>query len=114
MFRDGAAMPNDRAKILLRAVSRIINMLPNRISISGHTSISPSGRTLGSDWALSSARADVARQLLQGAGVSADRVYQVSGKANSDPLFPDDPMLAGNRRISIILLREAPVLPPDR
>ncbi len=114
MFKDGAAMPNDRARILLRAVSRIINMLPNRISISGHTSISPNGRTQGSDWALSSARADVARQLLQGAGVSADRVYQVSGKANSDPLFPDDPMLAGNRRISIILLREAPVLPPDR
>ena len=114
MFKDGAAMPNDRAKILLRAISGIINQLPNRISISGHTSISPNGRTQGSDWALSSARADVARQLLQGFGVSADRVYQVSGKANSDPLFPDDPMLAGNRRISIILLREAPVLPPDR
>ena len=114
MFKDGAAMPNDRAKILLRAISGIINQLPNRISISGHTSISPNGRNQGSDWALSSARADVARQLLQGFGVSADRVYQVSGKANSDPLFPDDPMLAGNRRISIILLREAPVLPPDR
>jgi len=114
MFKDGAAMPNDRARILLRAVSRIINQLPNRISISGHTSISPDGRTQSSDWALSSARADVARQLLQGAGVSPDRVYQVAGKANSDPLYPDDPMLAGNRRISIILLREAPVLPPDR
>ena len=114
MFKDGAAMPNDRARILLRAVARIINQLPNRISISGHTSISPNGRTQSSDWALSSARADVARQLLQGAGVSPDRVYQVAGKANSDPLYADDPMLAGNRRISIILLREAPVLPPDR
>ncbi|MDP1738763.1 MAG: flagellar motor protein MotB [Caulobacter sp.] len=114
MFRDGAAQPNDRTRILLRAVSRIINQLPNRISISGHTSISPTGRTASSDWALSSARADVARQLLQGFGVDPDRVYQVAGKANSDPLYPDDPMLAGNRRISIILLREAPVLPPDR
>jgi len=101
MFKDGAAMPNDRSRILLRAVSRIINQLPNRL-------------TQGGDWALSSARADVARQLLQSFGVDPDRVYQVSGKANSDPLFPDDPMLAGNRRISIILLREAPVLPPDR
>jgi chemotaxis protein MotB len=114
MFKDGAAMPNDRARILLRAISRIINQLPNRIAISGHTSISPNGRTQSSDWALSSARADVARQLLQSFGVVPDRVYQVSGKANSDPLFPDDPMLAGNRRISIVLLREAPVLPPDR
>jgi len=114
MFKDGASMPNDRARVLLRAVSRIINQLPNRVSISGHTSISPNGRTASSDWALSSARADVARQLLQGFGVDPDRVYQVAGKANSDPLYPDDPMLAGNRRISIILLREAPVLPPDR
>jgi chemotaxis protein MotB len=55
----------------------------------------------------------MSRQLLQGFGVDPDRVYQVAGKANSDPLYPDDPMLAGNRRISIILLREAPVLPPD-
>ena len=57
--------------------------------------------------------ADQARQILQGAGVDPDRIYQVSGKANSDPLYPDDPTLAGNRRIAIVLLREAPVLPSD-
>ena len=34
-------------------------------------------------------------------------------KAGSDPLYPDDPSLAGNRRIAIVLLREAPVLPMD-
>ena len=51
--------------------------------------------------------------MLQGAGVDADRVYQVSGKAGSEPLYPDDPMLPGNRRIAIVLLREAPVLPAD-
>ncbi|MFZ5669926.1 MAG: flagellar motor protein MotB [Pseudomonadota bacterium] len=113
MFREGAAQPNERARVLLRAIARIINTLPNRITISGHTSIGPNGRTAPSDWGLSSSRADVARQLLQGFGVDPDRVYQVSGKANSDPLYPDDPMLAGNRRIAIILLREAPVLPPD-
>ncbi len=113
MFREGAAAPNERARILLRAIAKIINQLPNRISISGHTNTGASGRTVASDWKLSSDRADVSRQLLQGFGVDADRVYQVAGKANSDPLYPDDPMLAGNRRISIILLREAPVLPPD-
>ncbi len=113
MFKEGAAAPNDRARILLRAVTRVINQLPNRISISGHTNMSPNGRTASADWKLSSDRADASRQLLQGFGVDPDRVYQVAGKANSDPLYPDDPMLAGNRRISIILLREAPVLPPD-
>ena len=113
MFQEGKAAPNDRARILLRAVSRVINQLPNRVTISGHTSASLTGRRNEGDWPLSSGRADAARQILQGAGVVPDRIYQVAGKANSDPLFPDDPTLAGNRRIAIILLREKPVLPPD-
>jgi len=65
------------------------------------------------DWPLSASRADSSRRVLQAAGVAPDRIYQVSGKANSEPLFPDDPTLPGNRRIAIVLLREAPVLPPD-
>jgi len=113
MFKEGAAQPNDRARILLRAIARIINQLPNRITISGHTSASANGARSSADWALSASRADIARQILQGAGVDADRIYQVSGKANSAPLYPDDPILAGNRRIAIILLREALVLPSD-
>jgi chemotaxis protein MotB len=112
MFKEGSAAPNDRARILLRAVARVINALPNRVSISGHTSATGVGQKSEGDWKLSSDRADLARQILQAAGVDADRIYQVSGKANSDPLYPDDPTLAGNRRIAIVLLREAPVLPP--
>ncbi|MDB5429650.1 MAG: chemotaxis protein MotB [Caulobacter sp.] len=113
MFKEGAAAPNDRARILLRAIARVIVGLPNRVTIAGHTSSSLNGARPDGDWGLSSARADTARQILQAAGVPTDRIYQVSGKANSDPLYPDDPTLAGNRRISIVLLREAPVLPPD-
>ncbi|HKR88228.1 MAG TPA: flagellar motor protein MotB [Phenylobacterium sp.] len=113
MFNEGSAQPNDRAKLLLRAISKVINQLPNRISIYGHTSASPSGAKAESDWTLSAARADASRKILQAAGVDADRIYQVAGKATSEPLYPDDPMLPGNRRIAIVLLREAPVLPPS-
>jgi chemotaxis protein MotB len=115
MFNQGTAVPNDRAKLLLRAISKIINQLPNRISIYGHTSTNVgSMKKADGDWPLSQARADASRKILQGAGVDPDRVYQVSGKATSEPLYPDDPTLPGNRRIAIVLLREAPVLPPDR
>jgi chemotaxis protein MotB len=113
MFKENSAQPNDRARVLLRAVAKIINQLPNRVSISGHTSASPGGLKPAGDWTLSANRAESSRQVLQGAGVDPDRIYQVAGKATSDPLYPDDPMLAGNRRIAIVLLREAPVLPPD-
>jgi chemotaxis protein MotB len=114
MFNTGSAQPNDRAKLLLRAISKVINQLPNRVSIYGHTSANLSGAKAEGDWQLSAARADASRRILQSAGVEADRVYQVSGKATSEPLYPDDPTLPGNRRIAIVLLREAPVLPPDQ
>ena len=115
MFESNSARPNPRAQLLLRAVSRVITQLPNRISVTGHTSAAAgSNRASGpNDWNLSSARANASRLILQAAGVDPDRVYQVSGKAGSDPLYPDDPTLAGNRRIAIVLLREAPVLPTD-
>jgi len=113
MFDQGSTKPNPRAVLLLRAVSKVINQLPNRISIYGHTSANAGGTRAESDWPLSSGRAEAARKVLQGAGVDPDRIYQVSGKAASQPLYPDDPTLPGNRRIAIVLLREAPVLPPD-
>jgi chemotaxis protein MotB len=112
MFEPGSSKPNDRARLLLRAVSKVISQLHNRITVAGHTS-AELGHHTGDDWALSAARANAARSVLQEAGVDPDRVYQVSGKANSDPLYPDDPTLPGNRRIAITLLREKPVLPPD-
>ena len=114
MFDQGSAKPNDRARLLLRAVSQVVRQLHNRITISGHTSAVVGPGAGSDDWALSAARANAARGVLQGAGVEADRIYQVSGKANSDPLYPDDPTLPGNRRIAITLLREKPVLPPDQ
>ncbi|NBP24972.1 MAG: threonine synthase, partial [Proteobacteria bacterium] len=55
----------------------------------------------------------MARFRSEGTVSVGDVVYQVSGKANSEPLYPDDPSLPGNRRIAIVLLREAPVLPPE-
>jgi chemotaxis protein MotB len=111
MFKENSREPNDRAKILLRAIAKIINQLPNRITVSGHTSSNALGRKSDSDWSLSAGRADASRAVLRNAGVDDDRIYQVSGKANSEPLYADDPTLAGNRRISIVLLREKPVLP---
>ena len=113
MFEPGSANPNDRARLLLRAVAKVVNQLHNRITVAGHTSATAQGYKSGDDWALSAARANASRSVLEGAGVQADRIYQVSGKANSDPLYADDPTLPGNRRIAIVLLREAPVLPPS-
>jgi chemotaxis protein MotB len=51
------------------------------------------------------------RDILAASGVQEDRFYAVIGKADTDPLFPDAPSIAANRRIAITLMREAPVVP---
>ncbi len=107
MFEAGSAQPMPYARQLLATIARIVDRLPNRISISGHTS----GTSSGTDWQLSAERANAARALLTGAGVDGDRIYEVVGKAGSQPLLPENPDAAANRRLSIVLLRDVPPAP---
>ncbi len=113
MFAPGSAEPLARARTLLRAVADVVEPLPNRVTIAGHTDPSPSYDVTYSNWDLSADRAQSARRIIQAVGLRDDRIYQVAGKGASEPLFPDDPFLPGNRRVSIVILREAPVAPPD-
>ncbi|MEZ6021939.1 MAG: OmpA family protein [Hyphomonadaceae bacterium] len=111
MFSPGDAAPNDRARRLLAAIAPTISQLPNRLTISGHTDGSAPGGRYNSNFELSAARANEARRILAAQGIGGSRIYEVAGRADSEPLFPDDPTLPGNRRIEITLLREAPPLP---
>ncbi len=114
MFEPGSAEPTQQVKALLVEVAKIVNELPNRISITGHTDGGAfSGPGGYSNWDLSSARANASLKVLQEAGVTDTRVAEVVGKAGSEPLYPDNPYASANRRISIVLLKEAPVIPPD-
>jgi len=112
MFQQGTAEPLPYTRRLLQEVGRIIDRLPNRVSISGHTEgvafEGPNGMT---NWELSAARANAARALLTAGGLVQDRIYEVAGKAGSEPLLPEDPNASANRRLSIVLLREAPPVP---
>jgi chemotaxis protein MotB len=111
MFEPGSAEPNDRARLVLQAAARIVQALPNRIIVSGHTDAAPNPDPTSSNWELSAARANAARRELAQGGLGEDRISQVVGKAGSDPLFPDDPFQAANRRISIVLQRTSSPLP---
>ena len=113
MFQQGTSEPMPYTRRLLAEIGKIIDRLPNRVSISGHTEakpfVGPNGET---NWELSAARANAGRSLLAAGGLNADRIYEVAGKAGSEPLLPDDPNGSANRRLSITLLREAPPVPP--
>ena len=108
MFQQGTSELMPYAKKLLAAVGGIVAALPNRVSIAGHTS---GGDSSGDDWKLSFDRANAARAMLQNGGLGADRIYEAAGKAASEPLLPENPSASANRRLSIVLLKEAPPAP---
>ena len=59
------------------------------------------------------AEGDYAQKILEEEGLPTASIYMVAGRADTQPLFPDDPSAAANRRVTITLMREAPALPPD-
>jgi len=64
-----------------------------------------------SPWDLSAARANATRRLLEELGLGRERFHSVIGKADSEPLFPDDPLMAANRRVELLVMPEVPPLP---
>ena len=113
MFPEGMKEPYDRARRVLIKLAGPLRQLPYRISISGHTSATraPSRPGYGA-WDLSADRANAVRQILEESGVATAQIFAVTGKADTDPLFPDDPFLSANRRVVLTLMKEAPPLPP--
>jgi chemotaxis protein MotB len=109
MFALGSAKPLDRTVLLLSRISQVIQKLPNRISVTGHTDALPykGGQNGYSNWELSSDRALSTRRSLVDSGLGQDRLAMVVGRAAEEPLVTEDPNSPRNRRISIVLLREA-------
>ncbi|MBB6094544.1 chemotaxis protein MotB [Povalibacter uvarum] len=106
MFPLGSPVLEPFADNILRELTTIIDNVPNRISISGHTDIRPYGRVNYSNWELSADRANAARRSLIGGGLTPEKIGRVVGLASSvllDPQIPDSPI---NRRISIVVMNK--------
>jgi chemotaxis protein MotB len=104
MFPLGSAKLEDYSTKILYELSTIINNVPNRISISGHTDIKPYIAVNYSNWELSADRANAARRALVAGGLPLEKIGRVVGLASSvllDSVVPDSPV---NRRISIIVM----------
>ena len=114
MFPEGSKYPYEQARKAIAAMAPALQKMPNPISISGYTAANAApGNPRYGKWELSFDRADQARQILEEAGLSPERVQQVVGRADSDPFFPNDPYMAANQRVMITLHYEPPPLPKD-
>jgi chemotaxis protein MotB len=114
MFPEGGKDPYERTRKLLQKIAPQLKAMPYRLSIVGHTASAKVPPKPGyGPWELSADRANAVRQILESEGIPSGNVFMVAGKADTDPLFPDDPYMSPNRRITITLMREEPPLPDN-
>jgi chemotaxis protein MotB len=103
-FDSGSSAVNKSGQEILSLLATELGKLPYKISLEGHTDAKPfSGKGTYSNWELSADRANMARRLMQQAGLRPDQVSQVRGFADQRLRNPKDPIDPSNRRISIIV-----------
>ncbi len=106
MFDSGSAEVNFYMRDILRAIGHVLEDVPNRLTIEGHTDAKPfsAGEKGYSNWELSADRANASRRELIAGGLSGARILRVQGLSASMPFDKDDPASPLNRRISIIVM----------
>ena len=112
MFPEWSKEPYERTRKVIQKIAGPLKDTPYRIAITGHTSTSRTLPQAGyNSWSLSVDRANMVRQILEVEGYPSANIYKVAGRADTDPLFPEDRSSAPNRRVTITLIREAPPVP---
>jgi len=106
-FDSGSANPKAYTEEALRALAAIIQTVPNRVSVTGHTDAKPfADSDYYSNWELSADRANSARRALLDGGLNPKKIASVQGLADTVLLDPKHPFDAINRRIAIIVLKK--------
>ncbi|WP_075182040.1 flagellar motor protein MotB [Pantoea sp. 1.19] len=106
MFMTGSAEVEPYMRDILRAIAPILNDIPNRISLAGHTDdFQYAGGDRGySNWELSADRANASRRELVLGGLDGGKVLRVVGMADTMKLKNRTGQDAVNRRISLLVL----------
>lgn len=108
MFRTGSATVEPYMRTILREIGPVLNEMPNKVSLSGHTDSATymMGERAYSNWELSADRANASRQELIAGGMQEGKVLRVLGLADTMPLEKKDVLAPVNRRISIVVLNK--------
>ncbi|EOE9286954.1 flagellar motor protein MotB, partial [Salmonella enterica subsp. enterica serovar Reading] len=108
MFKTGSAEVEPYMRDILRAIAPVLNGIPNRISLAGHTDDFPyaNGEKGYSNWELSADRANASRRELVAGGLDNGKVLRVVGMAATMRLSDRGPDDAINRRISLLVLNK--------
>ncbi len=108
MFDSGEATMKPYSRTILREIAKVINKVPNKLSLTGHTDATRFVKRKGySNWELSTDRANASRRELIAGGYDPDKIAKVVGLASMLPFDKENPRSPVNRRIAIIVLNKA-------
>ncbi|MDB5764368.1 MAG: motB [Herminiimonas sp.] len=108
MFASAKAELQPYTKELLHEIGRVLNDVPNKISLSGHTDSTPysNGDKGYSNWELSADRANASRRELITGGMEETKIVRVVGLSSAVLMDRQNPQNPINRRISIIVMNK--------
>ncbi len=108
MFASSKADMQPYAQQILREIGKMLNGVPNKISLSGHTdAVAYAGGDKGySNWELSADRANASRRELIAGGMDESKLLRVVGLASASLFDKENPLDPSNRRISIIVMNK--------
>jgi chemotaxis protein MotB len=107
MFALAKAELQPYTREILQVIGMVLNEVPNRVGLSGHTDSTPYSSDTGyTNWELSADRANASRRELVLGGMSDAKVLRVVGLASAAHLDRKDPFNPINRRISIIVMNK--------
>ena len=107
MFALASAQVQPYTAEILQVIGLVLNEVPNRIGLSGHTDSTPYYSDTGyTNWELSADRANASRRELVRGGMSDAKILRIVGLASAAHLDRKDPFSASNRRISIIVMNK--------
>ncbi len=107
MFDSGSSHLKEYTTKILYEIAKIINKVPNKISLTGHTDSTPYSSIRGyTNWELSTDRANASRRALVMGGLDADKVAKVVGLSSTVLFDAENPRNPVNRRISMIVMNK--------
>ncbi|MDO8988237.1 MAG: flagellar motor protein MotB [Sideroxyarcus sp.] len=108
MFQSGSAELEPYTKDILREIGKMLNDMPNKVSLSGHTDAQPYVTADGrySNWELSADRGNASRREMIKGGLAEGKIVRVVGLSSAVLFDSAQPLNPINRRISIIVMNK--------
>jgi len=107
MFSSASAELQPYTRDILDVLGLVLNDVPNRIGLSGHTDSTPYSTLAGyTNWELSADRANASRRELVHGGLADAKILRVVGLGSAVHLDRADPFNPINRRISILVMNK--------